>query len=320
MTDKNLHVMMAGSGRPYDALTPRRIEIIRALHHGLEPLDLEAEIGPLLEANLVCFDDGRYLPTFFVATHEEAERTVAHAETVGLALARCIQDHWSSIKATFEVIRPTPGTALRQYAFLLVGARILDIGLLAALSRDAALMPPPPHRPSPLNPEARYYFWMFDGPARWKGRYGQRGLDIPWKGWSLLTFGEYENEESLNAARDAFEEEATAITSVLSSPHALADALQVPLYDGAAVHLWWLVARECGTRLLDVYRAHEADLREFYATLEAKRYLPDGFGEFFCWYHHLAYAAAIDRLAARDLLIIPAPRFAAAVWGGPPSF
>lgn len=63
-----------------------------------------------------------------------------------------------------------------------------------------------------------------------------------------------------------------------------------------------------------MYHDIEISLRQLYASLQASAYAPHGFGEFSCWYVHVAYAHAIDVLAELDKLSIPAQGFAAAVW------
>jgi hypothetical protein len=69
-----------------------------------------------------------------------------------------------------------------------------------------------------------------------------------------------------------------------------------------------------------VYKQRESRLRQIYGTLRAALYAPPhGFGEFLCWYDHVAYASAIDSLAAAGAVSIPAERFAAALWHEDPA-
>ncbi len=94
---------------------------------------------------------------------------------------------------------------LTKLAILLVGDRIFDVGLLDALAAAGELMPAAPPRPSPTDPQARYYFWLIAGEAAQLGRYGQRVTALPWPGWELATFGQYQLDGQPNTALEALE-------------------------------------------------------------------------------------------------------------------
>jgi predicted ArsR family transcriptional regulator len=83
--DSDLHIVMAGSGRPYEVLTPARLKIVRALHDGHDLPQIAAKFGlteaaiveeiqPLVEAHLVQRQGDVYRPTFFVANRMETRR------------------------------------------------------------------------------------------------------------------------------------------------------------------------------------------------------------------------------------------------------
>jgi hypothetical protein len=131
-----------------------------------------------------------------------------------------------------------------------------------------------------------------------------------------LTFGQYTFGERPNAARDALEARALAYLHAESSrvPSDVARHLQLPLVDRVDSERWWTFAREVAGDLVRVYQEARAEIRDLYAGLKASTYLEDGFGEFFCWYDHVAYAHAIDSLAASGALVIPTSRFAAVIW------
>ena len=69
-------------------------------------------------------------------------------------------------------------------------------------------------------------------------------------------------------------------------------------------------------RLAEVYRAQASELRATYAGVLASTYLDEvsGFGEFMCWFDHVAYAHAIDALIAAGVMQMPAARYVAALW------
>lgn len=324
---ERLHVIMAGNGSPYRSLTPLRKRLLRALRQdvsmvslaeafGLSIANLEAELAPLVAAHLLRKRQGTYQPAFFIADAAETERITAHALTVGRGLADCLMEHWDSLEAAFQQLTARPQRDFCDLAFLLVGDRILDVGLLDVLASNASLMPPAPARPAPDRPDARYYFWMVEGERDQVGRYGQRAMELPWQPWHLLTFGQYHLAGKPNVDREALEASARAalIEHRVSTPSELARHLNLLAFHRADTRLWAHVATRYAVRLESVYLDNERSLRDAYATLRASRYAPYGFGEFFCWYHHLAYASAIDMLAEAGVMNIPEHRYIAALW------
>jgi hypothetical protein len=322
-----LHAIMAGTGDPYAVLTPLRMGLLRGLHDGLAvpqlaerlgltPDDVRQELASVVVASLAVEEDGGYCSTFLIADAEETRRVEAHARGAGRALADALLTHWAEVEATYRELAIARTWGLREVGFVLVGDRILDVGLLRALAREGTLMPPAPARPGPGRPDARYYFWMIEGDPDHLGRYGQRRNTLPWEGWALLTFGQYQVGEARNEARDALEAAARAVLAAgqAPTPKALAGSLGLPAVAPRDASRWAELGRRLGAELLRVYRGREDEIRTLHAGLRASRYLPNGFAEFFCWYDHLAYAHALDALAAEGMLAIPPSRFGAAIW------
>jgi hypothetical protein len=322
-----LHAIMAGTGDPYAVLTPLRMGLLRGLHDGLAvpqlaerlgltPDDTRHELAPVVAASLAVERDGGYRPAFWIADAEETHRIDAHARRSGRSLADALLTRWAEVEATYRELAIGRTWGLRELAFVLVGGRILDVGLLCVLAREGSLMPPAPARPGPGRPDARYYLWMIEGDPDHLGRYGQRRNALPWEGWALLTFGQYQLGEARNEARDALEAAARAVLAAgqAPTPWALAGTLGLPAVAPLDASRWAGLGRRLGAELLRIYRGREEGVRTLYAALRANTYLPNGFAEFFCWYDHLAYAHAIDALAAEGVLAIPASRFGAAIW------
>lgn len=322
-----LRASCAGSGNPYAVLSPLRLRLVRGLHdrhswvqlaadYGLMPGEVYTELLPLVEASLVARDGDRYYPTFLVVTAEETARVHEHANGLGAELSHCLLAAWDEIEGVYGTLACSREAPFADAAFLFAGDRILDVGLLDTLAGDGRLMPPAPARPSPQRPDARYYFWLIEGDDADTGAYGQRGNDLPWEHWHLLTFGQYFIGDESNTARDTLEACARNLLAAehVSDPEILARRLGVPYVSVADAREWQRLANTVTPRLAAVYAAHEAELRTLYGSLRAHAYAPHGFAEFCCWYDHLAYSAAIDVLAAAGALRIPRERFAAAVW------
>ena len=323
----NLHAVMAGNGDPYAVLTPLRMRLLRGLHDlpvntnlasalGLTETMLNQEVAALQAASLVSERHGRLRPNFVIADAVEAARVAAHAREAGDELAAQLALNWAAIDADYRRMAVSAEFALADIAFLLVGDRVLDVGLLDALALDRRLMRSAPLRPAPRTPDARYYFWMIEGDADYVGWYGQRTNKLAWTEWQLITFGRYQSDGMPNTARNAFEAHARAVTDAnrTLNPMRLARSLQIAAVTLEDARIWAEAAAHYARRLVEVYLRSVDALRQLYAGLGAHAYAPDGFGEFFCWYDHLAYAFAIERLADNGYLQIPAEQFQAALW------
>jgi len=220
------------------------------------------------------------------------------------------------LRELFEQLAIGKSRDFRSMAFLLVGDMILDIGLLNALACDGSLMPTAPARPDPDYANARYYFWMIEGDLDQLGRYGQRGTDLPWPEWQLITFGQYWIAGVYNQHRDDHDHEALemATDGRAASPKELATQIDAPLITSRDARLWMHETQTHSDHLVTCYREEEASIYALFQTLRASAYAPYGFAEFFCWYDHVAYAAAIDRLAEVGAMTIPEERYVAAIW------
>lgn len=322
-----LRLSMAGSGNPWTAITSFRKGLLRALHDGLAVSDMarvfgkssdqiEKELHPMTVANLLVTRGNRYLPTFFIADASETKHVVHHAHTLGRSLAKHLFALWAQIEAIYSELSTSRSYSIRNLGFMLVGAHILDIGLLEALKRDGTLLRPAPARPSPDCFQARYYFWMIEGDLPDLGRYGLDDTELPWPDWHFLSFGQSWIDGVPNSERDALEETCANLvrSNRASNPEALAKRLRVPLLTETDTSLWSELVEACAESLAKVYLEKEGELRRLFSTLRASSYAPQSFSEFFCWYDHVAFASAVDELDAQGLISIPAHLFTAAFW------
>lgn len=316
---------MAGSGRPYDALTDLRRQLIRALHDGYSTADIQdifslsrdellAELNSLAEASLVKKSGQTYQPNFFVANAEETQRAVEYADGIGKQLFAQLSEDWDDLTNTIQQLEIAQKFSMQDIVLVLIGANILDLGLLEVLARDGTLLPPAPHRPAPHTPDAHYYFWMIEGEADALGKYGQRTMGLPHDGWCFFTFGRYELGHHDNKTRRTLEQDVLHASDTLPSAEQLGSQFDIPLFTAQDISRWSpVVINEC-ERLLAVYKENDSSIRSHYATLKASEY--SDFAEFFCWFDHVAYSSAIDLLEEAELITIPESHFAAALWEG----
>lgn len=310
------HAAMAGKGDPYSVMRVEHLALLGRLHAGQTVAVSDDGLAPLHAASLLTIEEGRYHPAFFIADRAATARTDRHARALGAQLADALLARWATLERHYAALAISRTHTLTELAFLLVGDRILDVGLLDALAAEGELLPAAPPRPSPTNPEARYYFWLIAGEAAQLGRYGQRVTALPWPGWELATFGQYQLDGQPNTARESLEvrvQECLA-TAQGTTPAALAAAFALPLLDHDDTARWVEAERFAAAAPVAVYKANEAGLRALYASFRTSADTPTGFGEFFCWYDHLAYAHAIDALSEAGAMPLPAARFAAMLW------
>ncbi|NPD88733.1 MAG: hypothetical protein HGN29_08405 [Asgard group archaeon] len=315
---KKIHFSMAGRGDPWSHLTITRKNILLALHEkhnveelesifGLSKKELLDEIQPLEEASLVKRENNFYIPQFFIANLEETQIIYEHSRKIGEILAESLISKWKEIEASYKKLEISQDSSLKEQAFMLIGSRILDIGLLGALVKDGSLLDSAPLRPSPNRPDAKYYFWMIEGELVHLGKYGQEEIKLPWSDWYLLNFGQSWINNKRNEKRDSREEKCKEIieSNKAKNPGMLAKLLEVPYLNEKDSQIWGETADKFSNILLKKYKESEEDLVSFYQSLGSSKYTHNSLGEFICWYVHLAYVWAIDLLVEEKLIKIP---------------
>jgi len=324
--DKKIYCSMAGSGDPWSAITGPRRPILLAMHDGLNierlaevfNMSVEqmiSEIKPLQESNLVRRVNNSYKPCFFVANLGETKKVYSHSKSTGRMLAEALLTEWDKLERSFSELSFSKSYSLKEQGFMFVGARILDIGVLGALVRDKDLLTTAPSRPSPERPDGQYYFWMVEGEPEHLGKYGQEDTDLSWTNWHFLNFGQSVINGKLNLKRRFFEYKSAEIikSNRSESPELLAKELNVPFLNKKDSMSWDEVSRSVSSELLKILKDKSSDFKKFYDTLKASEYTNNSFGEFFCWYYHLAFAWAIEALEEEGAIVIPPEGYSAIV-------
>lgn len=325
--ERRLHAAMVGIGNPYRALTPARLPLLPALldHPDLvglaEALDWSADevrsdLATLAAAGIVALEGERARPLATIADASEVARVAESARRAGALLAEAIASVWPLVEAVWPRLDVSRSHTLAEMSFLLVGDRLLDVGLLDALAVDGRLMPPAPPRQDRDDPTARYYLCVVEGEPTALGQYGQRATALPWPGWSHLTFGRYGTPAAPNATRARYDERLRAAFAAdpPGDPAALAWQTGVPYVDAHDARVWDGFARALASELVGGYYGLLGELTALFESLRVATLGATTFGEFFCWYDHLAYAHAIDALVAAGRIVMPAGAVTAAIW------
>jgi len=320
--NSNIFLSMAGSGNPWDYFKPSSKLTLRALHDGYSLAEIQKlfhvtkeelleKINLLMDVNLLRKENQKYYPTFLIVSEEETKKTYNHAKEIGRIIADELVKNWETIKEDFAKLNISRKYSIKDLSLVLVGSKILDIGLLEALVKDRTLLMPAPNRPSPKRPDAQYYFYMIDGKKEHLGKYGEDETDLKWKNWTFVTFGQNIVNDKHNEPREKLEEKCSEILKhqLLEKPEDLAIKLNVPILSREDSLAWKETTKKVANCLLLKLKEKEEELLQFYSNLKVSSYTNNNLGEFICWYIHVAYAWAIDFLVEEKIIYMPDEKF-----------
>lgn len=278
--------------------------------------ELDSEIEPLKEVSLVWTKDGQLKPSFLMTDETETLRVYDHASKFSNSLVNSLEYQIENIRDTYKHLDVSKHYEFDEMAFLLVGGRIIDIKLLEKLTTGAKLLPPAPPRPSLELPDAHYYFWMVEGERKHLGEYGLNDYDLPWSNWRFFSFAQNIINSEPNRYRENLEERCSALieSQTINSPEALGMELGIPIVSRMDTMKFAEISDKSAELLVSCYGEHEQSIRKLHSTLKSGTNAPHSFGEFFCWYTHIAYSVAIDTLESNGILPIPPERTQSAVW------
>ena len=322
-----VHFSLAGSGDPWSSLTKLRVQIMKELLDGTDlselasELDLtleklKVEIQPLQDASLVWESNGKLKPSFLICDFDETQLVYNDACVFSKNLADTLEDHFDDIKDSYRNLDVSKEWDFEKLAFLLVGGCIIDIKLLEKLTTGSRLLPPAPPRPSPERPDAHYYFWMIEGEKKHLGEYGLDDYDLPWPSWRYFSFGQNLINSKPNPDREQMETKYRELveTKSVESPEALGEELGIPIMPPSDSKKFAETSDKYAELLSLSYMEQEQSIFELHSDLKSGKHAPHSFGEFFCWYAHIAYSVAIDTLESNGVLPVPPERFQSAIW------
>jgi hypothetical protein len=218
--------------------------------------------------------DGR--PRFPVARAEQAKSLRAAATDLGRAIARLLAGEWSRLEVEYEPLRAIVAGTARDAppsspaAFLVVGGLLLDLGVRRLLRRQGLAAPP----------FGSAYVWLAEGDRESAGIWFARATPLAGRGY-LVRCGR---------------PDAPAWSALAVDPEAAPalPAAREPALTELTEGFGWSVVRliEDAIPALDPVR----------------RRIPgaDDEGAFLTWAYTLAIDSALERLASRGLVTLPA--------------
>jgi len=322
-----VHLSLAGSGDPWSSLTQLRKRILRELHDTpyiseltsivqKTPDELKAEIHPMIESSLVYEIDGGFRPSFLITDESETQRVFLHASSFAEVLVDTTEARLPWVESEFEKLEISQNHDFEELSLFFLGGRILDIKLLEKLTRGNRVMPPAPARPSPNQPDARYYFYMVEGNPIHLGGWGQDDSNMSWENWHFITFGQNLIDGEYNPHRRALETRYKELieSGTSKTPEAVGVTLGIPVVSLSDSNMWENTADILAEELCKCYEESEEFIKALHRDLQSGKYTSHSIGEFFCWYAHIAYASAIEKMEERGMLDIPPSRFQSAIW------
>jgi len=317
---------LAGSGNPWYVLKDKNYTIILSLHEDLE-LNVIAdslnitneqliyEIDTLIKYSLITKKNNNYYPNIFISNNYEVEKVYKFSKSVGIKLSEVIIEDWDILKKSYKALSISNLYSFKELGFMLVGSRILDMGVLGALVLDQSLLLPPRNRPSPSRPDACYYFWLIEGKHEHLGKYGQNDTDLKWDNWHILNFGQNRIDRKLNSQRRVFQKKINEMqkSDTIDNPLMFAECLKVPYLSKMDSKYWLEVSNKISNDLLNVLKNNEQEIKDFYKTLRTGEYSNNSFSDFFCWFYHVVFAWTIDDLQEKGYIDFPTNRFSGIV-------
>jgi len=131
-----------------------------------------------------------------------------------------------------------------------------------------------------------------------------------------VTFGQNIVNKEHNKPREKLEEKCSEILKQqqLEKPEDLALELNIPILSKNDSLFWKGTTRKIANRILQKIKEKEEELLQLYNSLKASQYTSNTFGEFICWYIHIAYAWAIDFLIEEKKIHMPEDKFGALIF------
>jgi hypothetical protein len=322
-----IHFSLAGSGDPWNSLTKLRVQLMKGLYDGAKPRTLAkalgmsydevmAELQPLQDVSLVVESNGHLRPSFLMTDETETLQVYEHACDFSKNLVDTLETHYEDIKESYNDLDVSREWEFESLAFLMIGGRIIDIKLLEELATRTRLLPPAPARPSPDRTDAHYYFWMVEGEKKHMGEYGLDDYDLPWSPWRYFSFAQNIIDGNPNSGREMMTTMCFDLIDAgsVGSPESLGRHLGIPVVGPSDSKKFSKTSEKYATLLSKSYQEHEPSIKSLHTGLRAGQYAPHSYGEFFCWYAHIAYSVAIDTLESRGVLPVPSERFQSAIW------
>lgn len=311
ISKKRISSSMAGEGDPWEVLSDDLEKVLLAFHKGFSVSEIAAAFGiserqlieqlePLVKANILNKTDKGYFPEILLASEREALNIYNRAEKTARKISETILSSWNKIAKSYNKLNISRTQSLNEIGFMLVGSRILDVGVLRALAKNEELLLPAPLRPTPSYPYSRYYLWIVENSPDKYG-YGQKDMELKYDNWYIVNFGRD------NESRTRLEEKAVELieSGKYDSPEHFATLIGASYLNKNDSKVWENFVAEISEICLTQLLKEKEEIKELYQTIKTSQYSENAFDDFYCWYYHYVYPIAINNLIIENLFEMP---------------
>jgi hypothetical protein len=266
----------------------------------IDEAQLTDELESLVKTNIISKKEKGYFPEILIASEQEAMVVYDRAKLSAGKISETVLSNWNTIETSYKKLNLSKIHPLNELGFILVGSRILDVGVLRALAKSEELLLPAPLRPTPSYPDSRYYLWIEENSPN-KFGYGQKDAELKYENWYVVNFGKD------NESRFKLEEKAVELieSGGYDSPEHYANLINVTYFNKEDSKLWEDCVIEISNFLLEQLLREKKEIKELYKTLRTSQYSENTFDDFYCWYYHYVYPIAINNLIAKNLFEMP---------------
>lgn len=166
-----------GKYNPYVALqSDIRKAVIIGLHEGQSIAQLAKSsdisedevlrhVESLEEGGFVKVQNGKTLPSFFIALRNDVVRVQRASVDLGRKLGKIYETRWRTLIETYNELSVSSRFGFERVGFVLIGAHSLD--MMGKFAEEGKIMPRAPKRKT-----GRYYLWGVENGLESLGRYG----------------------------------------------------------------------------------------------------------------------------------------------------
>jgi hypothetical protein len=157
---------------------------------------------------------------------------------------------------------------------------------------------------------------MVEGEKKHMGEYGLDDYDLPWTPWRYFSFAQNVIDGNPNSGREEMTTRCFDLIDegTVDGPKTLGRKLGIPVVGPSDSMKFGRISDKYALMLSKSYQKSEKSIKSLHTSLKAGQYAPHSYGEFFCWYAHIAYSVAIDTLESRGIISVPPGRFQSTIW------
>jgi hypothetical protein len=102
-------------------------------------------------------------------------------------------------------------------------------------------------------------------------------------------------------------------TDTSNSPNELANILKIPFLNKEDSKNWESFSNLISYQLLDVLKENDNKIKTIYGSIRSSEYSNRTYNDFYCWFYHITFAWAIDKLVSQEFIDMPKERYSSII-------